>query len=130
MHKVLADSVRFLLRHLARCGSDELPLMLSLVRERKALIEKELQFERMLIPDIATLPPLLKNLYSLEFMFEETEVVREYSRLLESLYEAEQSVLGRIDHDSGRLLETLGEVEQSILQKIEDQNTDGPASDL
>jgi hypothetical protein len=108
MLKVLTDSVKFLLKYLARSEPDELPLMLELVRERKALIESELRFERMLIPDTLTLPPLLKNLYSLDFMFEETEVVRTYGRLLETLYEAEQS----------------------ILAKIEDQNTDPFASDL
>src|SRR5476649_517015 len=85
MLKVLADSVKFLLKHLARSEPDELPLMLELVRERKALIESELRFERMLIPDTLSLPPLLKNLYSLDFLFEETEVVRTYGRLLETL---------------------------------------------
>lgn len=108
MHKVLADSVRFLLKHLANSEWEELPLMLQLVRERKALIESELRFERMMVPETLTLPPLLKNLYSLDFLFEETEVVRVYGRLLESLYEAEQS----------------------ILAKIGDQNTEVPASDI
>jgi len=105
---VLADSVRFLLKHLANSEWEELPLMLQLVRERKALIESELRFERMMVPETLTLPPLLKNLYSLDFLFEETEVVRVYGRLLESLYEAEQS----------------------ILAKIGDQNTEVPASDI
>lgn len=108
IHRVLADSVRVLLRHLANSEPSELPLLLRLVRERKALIENELRFERMLIPDTLTLPPLLKNLYSLDFLFEETEVVRGYGRLLEQLYEAEQF----------------------ILSKIGDQNPDTPASDL
>jgi len=80
--------------------------MLRLIRERKEMIEKELRFERMMMPE--ALPPLLKNLYSLEFIFEETEAVRFYGRLLESLYEAEQS----------------------ILSKMGDQNNDASASDL
>jgi len=106
IHRVLADSVRYLLKHVANAPDEELPLMLRLIRERKEMIEKELRFERMMMPE--ALPPLLKNLYSLEFIFEETEAVRFYGRLLESLYEAEQS----------------------ILSKMGDQNNDASASDL
>jgi len=106
MHKVLADSVRHLLKHVAFADPDQLPVFLRLVRERKDLIESELAFERLLNP--YPMPPLLKNLYSLEFFFEENEVVRIYCRLLDSLYEAEQS----------------------ILKKLGDLNTDAPASEL
>jgi hypothetical protein len=106
MHKVLSDSVRILMKHVGQCEEDKLWIMLRLVKERKELIEGELRFERMISPE--PMPPLLKNLYSLEFLFEENEAVRTYNRLLD----------------------TLDEAEQSILAKMLDQNGDAPASDL
>jgi len=106
MHKVLADSVRILLKHVGQCEQEQLPLMLRLVQDRKEMIYKELDFERMIAPD--SLPPLLKNLYTLDFLFDESEVVKLYDRLLESLYDAERA----------------------ILAKIGDQNKDVPASEV
>ena len=106
MHVVLADSVRFLLKCIRGCDPAELYIMLRLVRERKELIEGELRFERLLSPDI--LPPNLANLYSLDFLAEESEVVPVYRSLLEQLDDAEQG----------------------ILAKIGDQNEDAQASDL
>ena len=108
MHKLMVDSVRNLMKHVSNCQPEQYSLMLRLIGERKELVLNELQFERMMAPDTLTLPPLLKNMYSLDFLFEETEVVRIY----------------------GMLLETLHEAEQSILAKIGDQNTEAPASEL
>jgi len=104
--RLLTDSVKTLLKHLRDAELDQLPLFLRLVRERKALVENELRFERMMLPD--TLPPLLKNMYLLEYLLEESDAVRIYVGLLEALHEAEVA----------------------ILAKIGDQNTEAPASDL
>lgn len=105
MHRLLSDSVMVLLKHVLECPPDGYPMMLTLIRERKDMVTRELAFERMFESD--TLPPLIRNVYNLEYMFEEFEAVRIYDRLLQSLYAAEQLILG----------------------KMEDLNRDAPASD-
>ena len=106
MHRILSDSVKVLLKHVLECSQDGYPMMLTLIRERKDMVTRELALERMFGAD--TLPPLIRNVYNLEYLFEEFEAVRIYDRLLQSLYAAEQLILG----------------------KMEDLNRDAPASDL
>ena len=108
MYRLLTDSVNSVLKYVRECSEEQcrLPLMLTLVRERMALVTKELSLERMFLPD--TLPPLIKDVYNLDYMFETQYTIRLYGRLLDQLFEAEQS----------------------ILAKLEDQNAEAPASDL
>ncbi len=106
MYKVLSDSVRFLLSHLLDCQPDQASLMYRLITERKKLVEKELKFERMMAPEV--LPPTLKNLYALDFVFEENDAVRVYTRLLDNLDQAEHA----------------------LRSKFGDQKQQAPASDL
>ena len=106
MHRVFADSVKHLLKHAENSTPERLPLYLTLIQMRRKAIEKELRFERLLAPD--TLPPLLRDFYSLEGLFEEDEAIRTYKSLLETLQIAEQSVLA----------------------KMRDQNVELPASEL
>lgn len=90
IYRRLADSVVVVL-NMAKAGPDELSLVgmqmiLRLLEQRKRMVEVELSALRMMMP--ATLPPLLTNLYSLDYAFEDTEVERLYVRLLEEVDEA------------------------------------------
>ena len=94
LHKVYADSVRHLLKHLDSSAPDQLPVVLTLIQLRRKSIERELRFERLLGFD--TLPPLLVDFHSLEDMFEEDEVISTYKRLLDDLQQAEEKVLAKM----------------------------------
>jgi len=103
---VIRDSVNNLLKHVKACEPERLWVMLGLIRDRIKLVESELFVERLISTD--PLPPTLKSLYTLDFLFEENEPIVVYMHLLESLQEAEQSVIA----------------------KMLDQNPESPASDL
>ena len=106
MHRILTDSVKILLKHVAEATPESYPILLTLIKERRDLINRELRLERMVQTDM--LPPLIKNIYNLDYLFEEYDVVRIYDRLLHELYTAELF----------------------ILVKMEDLNIEAPASDL
>ena len=106
MHRILTDSVKILLKHVAEATPESYPILLTLIKERRDLINRELRLERMFQTDM--LPPLIKNIYNLDYLFEEYDVVRIYDRLLHELYTAELF----------------------ILVKMEDLNIEAPASDL
>jgi hypothetical protein len=86
-HKVVAESVRQLLKAIKDSDVHGLPLLRQLIDQRKRLVESELRLERMMQPDVV-LPPLLKGMYSLDFLAQEDEPVRTYTRLLNELDEA------------------------------------------
>jgi len=100
MDKVLGNSVQMLLKACDNPRADSIPLLLRLIDQRKRLIERELEVERMLRPE--PMPPLLTNLYSLEFLREEDKTVREYVRLLDAL-----------DHTAMRL-QKIGELNRLL----------------
>jgi hypothetical protein len=105
-HKVLTESVKQLMKAIRESEPEGLPMMLKLVQQRKKLVEEELHFERMFSSE--PLPPLLSNLYSLEFLGTEEEPVSIYLRLLN----------------------TLDDAEARLNQRIQELNQESPASDL
>jgi hypothetical protein len=81
--------VRQLLKAIKNSNAQGLPLpfLRHLIDQRKRMVEMELQCERMMQPE-SPLPPLLSNMYSLEFLGVEDEPVRTYTRLLDQLDQA------------------------------------------
>ncbi len=94
MHKVYAESVKHLLNAIKQANAESLPLMYTLVLERKAMIEKELHFERMMAP--SSMPPLLMSLYTMDFLQDDAEPVMAYVRLLDLLDETAERLRAQI----------------------------------
>ncbi len=90
-YKLIAESVRQLMKAIKGADLDSLPFMRHLIDQRKKLIESELSLERMMQPEMP-MPPLLMNMYSLEFLGVEDEPVRTYTRLLNTLDEAARKI--------------------------------------
>jgi hypothetical protein len=90
-YKLIAESVRQLLKAIKGAELDSLPLLRQLIDQRKRLIESELTLERMMQPE-QPLPPLLSNMYALEFLGVEDEPIRTYTKLLDSLDEAARKI--------------------------------------
>ncbi len=96
-YKLVAESVRQLMKAIKNAELDSLPLLRQLIGQRKEMIEAELSLERMMQPE-QPMPPLLMNMYSLEFLGAEDEPVRTYTRLLDTLDEAARK-LDRMLHE-------------------------------
>ena len=94
LHRQYAEDIKRFLASMHDRPDDFMPIMLVLIRTRMARLEQELRFERLLSYD--RLPPLLRNLYSLEGLFDEDEATRTYAQLLSVLRDAEQTVVSRM----------------------------------
>ncbi|MEZ0324925.1 MAG: hypothetical protein ACAH95_03395 [Fimbriimonas sp.] len=90
-YKLIAESVRQLMKAIKGADLESLPLLRQLIDQRKKLIESELSLERMMQPE-QPLPPLLMNMYALEFLGVEDEPIRTYTRLLDNLDEAARKI--------------------------------------
>jgi hypothetical protein len=97
-HKVLAESVRQLLKAVRYDEVESMPLMRRLIQQRKEIILRELGCERMMASE--PMPPLLSNYYILE-MAEEDEPVRVYKKLLSQLDEAAERIDLRLKELNG-----------------------------
>ena len=92
--RLISDSVKTILQHAAKADGWQLPMILTLLRERKRMVMRELNFERMFMPDL--MPPLIENMYSMEHTFEENHAIRVYNALLDRLEEAESCVIAKM----------------------------------
>ena len=90
-YKLIAESVRQLLKAIKDSPPDGLLLLRQLIDQRRRLIESELMMERMMEPS-TPLPPLLANMYTLEYLGTEGEPIRTYRRLLETLDDAANTI--------------------------------------
>ncbi|HSI73284.1 MAG TPA: hypothetical protein VK934_08905 [Fimbriimonas sp.] len=99
-HKLVAESVRQVMKAIRTSDLTGLALLRQLIDQRKRLIESELRLERMMQAE-PVLPPLLKGLYSLDFLGNEEEPVRLYTRLLNELDDAAAKI-DRILADQNR----------------------------
>lgn len=100
-YKVVAESVRFMIKKAREADSDNLGTIRELLLGRKKMVESELQFERLFSTE--PLPPLLANFYSLDFLGNEEDPSLTYIKLLATLDVAIEEVDRRIaalNHDS------------------------------
>jgi hypothetical protein len=103
-YKVLAESVRQLLKAIRYEEVETLPLMRRLVADRKRIVELELACERMMAPE--PLPPLLKNFYVIE-NHDEDEPIRVYKKLLAQLDQAAERIDKRLQALNGEVAASL-----------------------
>lgn len=92
-HKILIEDVRALLRSCARIQYDptvDPGIMLRLVEQRKRMLRRELDAERMLMPEIV--PPALMAAFPQEYAWDESDVVQTYIRLLSELDSAAERI--------------------------------------
>jgi hypothetical protein len=87
------------MKHLRLANPADMPLMLKLVRERIALINEEIRLERLFAPD--ALPPTIRGMYDLRYLFEDQQPVRVYTPLLDTLFEAERMILRNLEDQNG-----------------------------
>jgi hypothetical protein len=92
-HKILIEDVRQLLRSCKRVGVDprlDPDMMMRLIDQRKRMLQRELDAERMLMPEI--MPPALMAAFPQEFAWDESDVVQTYIRLLSELDSAAERI--------------------------------------
>ncbi|AIE88022.1 hypothetical protein [Fimbriimonas ginsengisoli] len=83
LHKRIADSVQEVVNACKYAEPDDVPYLNRLIHQRKRLVEQELSMLRMMAPVV--MPPLISNLYMLDFLNEDNDLERVYVRLLEDL---------------------------------------------
>lgn len=84
-HHILIEDVRGLLRTCARIQYDtrlDPGMLLRLIEQRKRMIQRELDAERMLMPEIV--PPSLMAAFT-DYAWDENDVTQTYIRLLNEL---------------------------------------------
>lgn len=85
-HRLLIEDVRNLLRSCARTQFDprlDPGMLLRLIEQRKRMIQRELDVERLLAPEI--MPPAVMASYAADFGRDESDVTQAYVRLLSEL---------------------------------------------
>lgn len=97
IYKRVLDSVQQVLNACIHANPSEAPLLLRMIAQRRALVERELGMLRML--DSKPMPPmLLGTLYKMDFLGTEDDYVeRLYVQLLDGLEVSERLMLGLID---------------------------------
>lgn len=83
VHRRIIESVRQVLVACTTATTDNVPVLLRMIAQRKQMVERELAMLRMF--DEEVLPPTISNFYSLDFLSDEDEVERVYVRLLSEL---------------------------------------------
>jgi hypothetical protein len=99
IHRRITESVQEVLKACKDLSIETAPLLRRLIEQRRRTVERELSMLRMFEPK--PLPPLLTNLYSLEFLSDELDVERLYVRLLSDLDAAESRVAEYISERNG-----------------------------
>lgn len=88
IHRQVAANVERLLRAVSAWPDEDLPLLLRLLEQRVAMVERELGIERMMDSEQLP-PPAFGAAFSSDYLGpQENEAVRTYLGLLQSLYEA------------------------------------------
>jgi hypothetical protein len=90
IHRRIADSVDQVLKACKNADEDSAPLLIRLIEQRKRIVEQELAMLRMFEPK--PMPPLLANLYTLDFLSDDSDVEHIYVRLLEELDRAAEKI--------------------------------------
>lgn len=92
-HHLLIEDVRSLLRTCARTQYDarlDPGMLLRLIEQRKRMIQRELDVERLLAPEI--MPPALMASFASDFGRDDSDVTQTYVRLLSELDSAAERI--------------------------------------
>ena len=98
-YKKIADSVDQVIKSCKSADAGSAELMLRLIEQRKRIVEQELAMLRMFDPK--PMPPLLSNLYALDFLSDDNDVERIYVRLLDDLDSAAAQMISLLAERNG-----------------------------
>jgi hypothetical protein len=99
IHRRIADSVDQVLKECKKATAEDVPLLMRLIDQRRRIVEQELAMLRMFEP--RAMPPLLSNLYALDFLSDDNDVERIYVRLLTDLDRAAERMNFILEEQKG-----------------------------
>lgn len=99
LYKRIIESVEQVLIACKGADVEHAGLLLRMIGQRKRMVERELAMTRMF--DTETLPPLLTNLYVLDFLGDDNDIETVYIRLLNELEAAANKIHRMIELQIG-----------------------------